>query len=351
MSRLMLDRGVDRDFDLRVHYGPDHLPYGEVDTEPSPFFDTDTLVATVWLGDDAPAQVTPTAVWLDAAGSASYRVSFTETDTATLEPGVYAIRVTVTRGSLTASVHDGDLEIAPSPGPTITPGTPPTFVPGTERPRLDTVYCTDEDVALALQRDFKALCPPWMLLASGKDGAFATTSPWILSSASVDFEASGVVSGNVVYLDRPGVAGGTDLLAVGAVNGHSLLLRRLNRAAGSGAPPGPAAGTNGVGFGARTFEDLIEDAAFEINALFGIDPDLPDHDPVVLQRPRELRRLAVLTVIIRAYTANWQAKSDDWAMKLELYQREWEDVRARLVLHMTDSSGLSVRFFGMRVSR
>lgn len=352
--RLKIDRGVDRDIDLRI-YDPDDIVYD--DNNPSPFLDDDTLSMTVWLGNDSPPLITLPGAWLNSSATttAEYRVSFAETDTEDLDPGVYSARVMVTRGSVTASVFDGFLEIAQSPGPVISPTAPPTFTPAAARPRLDTVYCTDEDIALRAPRDFKPLCPPWMLLAAAKDGAFTTTSRWTLSSASVDFEAAGVMAGHVLMLDRVGIgaAGAPDLFAVESVSGGSVLLRRPGQLPGIGQPPGPVAGSNGMGFEVRTFASQIDDASFDLNSIFGITTgDLASVSPILLQRPRELRRLCVLSVLIQAYAAAWQEKSDDWAMKLELAQREWDDVRARLVVHVVDTVvGPVARTIGVRISR
>ncbi len=67
-------------------------------------------------------------------------------------------------------------------------------------------YATDEDIALRASADFSLLCPRDQKVAAGSDGAFSTSDPWTLTSASADFNALGVAAGQVVQL-RPSRVG------------------------------------------------------------------------------------------------------------------------------------------------
>ena len=98
---------------------------------------------------------------------------------------------------------------------------------------LAVTYATDENIAVCASGDFAMLCPDWQKLAYGVDGAFASTSPWVLTSASVDFAAAGVTSGHVVLLRKPATVfkGSGELLAVDSATDQGAVLR------GTRAPP------------------------------------------------------------------------------------------------------------------
>jgi len=68
---------------------------------------------------------------------------------------------------------------------------------------LETVYATDEHVAIRARGDFVTLCPDWQTQAAGADGVIDVLTPWTLSSATVDFAGLGVQAGNVVLLTKP----------------------------------------------------------------------------------------------------------------------------------------------------
>src|SRR5690242_11932467 len=107
--------------------------------------------------------------------------------------------------------------------------------------RLATVYATDETIAIRASGDFTMLCPEWQKLAYGTDGTFAAGSPWVLTSASVDFAAVGVTAQHVVLLRKPATAfkGSGELLAVDGASSAGLTLRRLGAGPGAGFPPAP----------------------------------------------------------------------------------------------------------------
>jgi hypothetical protein len=72
--------------------------------------------------------------------------------------------------------------------------------------QLATVYATDESIAIRASGDFTTLSPDWQKLAYGTDGTFAAGSPWVLSSASVNFAVAGVTTSHVVLLRKPNSA-------------------------------------------------------------------------------------------------------------------------------------------------
>ena len=84
------------------------------------------------------------------------------------------------------------------------------------------VYCSDEDILVHAGGDFATLCPPWQQMAQGTDGAFAPGSPWVLTSASVNFAANGVSPNQVVWLTAPRsqYPGGGHFLAIDSVAGQ-----------------------------------------------------------------------------------------------------------------------------------
>ena len=316
MTSLRIDRGIARAVPLQV-LSPARTPYAPA-TNPSPFLGSDTLAAKVWTGDGSPPVATPAVAWLDPT-IGTFQISFVAADTVNLPPGFYSIRVTVTLGTSTGSIFDGSLQVNPSPGPALTPGTVPTFPASVAPSPLAVVYATDEEVALCIPRDYASVCPVWQSLASGVDGTFEPNAPWVLTSTSVNFQTMGVGPGNVVSLDKSsvGLEKGS-LFAVDSASGGSLMLRRLGQQLGVGMPPGPLGGTSGVKFDVRTFSLQIDDASYDVNRIFGIDPDIPNRSPSQLRDLRELRRLTATMVAVRAFTENSEEKADDFARKLAL---------------------------------
>jgi hypothetical protein len=186
-------------------------------------------------------------------------------------------------------------------------------------PPLTTVYATDEDVCVRATGDFVVLCPDWQKQAYGKDGVFASGDPWTLTSATVDFGAAGVAAGMVVSLTQPKTTfkGSGDLLAVDAVAGSSVTLRRIGAASGLGSPPGPAAGVTGVEFTVPTMAPQIEEASYSLNRQWNIDANLPGRSPTDMYELRDLREATVLTVLLRRYTAENRADQGDFRLKID----------------------------------
>lgn len=96
--------GLSRDYTLQVPK-PDGTPYT---ADNSPFDGTETLAATVGLGLDQPALVSPAVAWVDAT-VAKLKVSFEDADTsaAATPAGEYVLRVTAAKGGRTVSLFVG----------------------------------------------------------------------------------------------------------------------------------------------------------------------------------------------------------------------------------------------------
>ncbi len=220
---------------------------------------------------------------------------------------------------------------------------------------LTTVYACDEHVAVRSSGDFAVLAPDWQKAAYGVDGAFAPADRWTLTSASVDFEAAGVRRGHVVSLRKPASAfkGAGELLAVESASGAAVSLRRIGAKPGAGAPPAPASGVTGVEFAIATLDPQIEEASFELNRRFNIDPDVGGRRPTDLYDLRDLRQACVLSVLIRRYAAETRGEQGDFALKLQQAQRELSELLARLDLRWgcSGSDEQSTSLFSTRIVR
>jgi hypothetical protein len=213
--------------------------------------------------------------------------------------------------------------------------------------QLSTVYATDENIAIRASGDFALLCPDWQKLAAGIDGVFLPGAPWSLGSASVNFSAAGVTSQHVVLLRKPSSAfkGSGELLAVESASGTTLTLRRLGSGPNLGQPPSPASGLTGVEFLVATLDPQIEEASFDLNRRFGIDPMVAGRTPSDVYDLRDLRQACVLTVLAQRYSSETRGSSGDFALKLSQVKQELSEVLARLQLRW-DSSGVDTRSTG-----
>lgn len=201
--------------------------------------------------------------------------------------------------------------------------------------RLADVYATDADVALVAAGDYLTLCPRHQRAARGSDGAILASSPWVLTSPSVDFEASGVSAGSVVHLDAPRseFPPPGDLLWVSSASGHAATLARLGLPAGAGAPPiSGSADVARVAFSCATFRPQIETASYEINRIFGVDAGITGRQFRDLYEPRELNRLCVLMVLADCYLAMTRqaGADDDFGAKAQTYALQRRDQQERL---------------------
>ncbi|MDG3005506.1 hypothetical protein [Paludisphaera mucosa] len=176
------------------------------------------------------------------------------------------------------------------------------------------------------------LAPAWQKVAQGTDGAFSPGVPWSLTSATVDFQAAGVRPGHVVQLRKPPSVfkGAGEIFAVANATGSALTLRRIGMGAGLGAPPSPPVGLSGVEFLIATLDPQIDEASFELNRRFAIDPLWPGRTPAELRDARELRQACVLGVLARRYAAETRGEQGDFALKLRQAEAELSEALARL---------------------
>jgi hypothetical protein len=221
--------------------------------------------------------------------------------------------------------------------------------------QLTTVYATDENIAVRASGDFAMLCPDWQKLAFGTDGTFAAGSPWVLTSASVNFTAAGVSAQHVVLLSKPSTAfkGSGELLAVQSATDNAITLRRLGGSLNAGQPPAQAAGLTGVEFLIATLDPQIEEASFDLNRRFLIDPNLAGRTPSDIYDLRDLRQACVLTVLAQRYAAEVRGSQGDFALKLAQVRQELSEVLPRLQLRW-GPSGLdtpSTNWFSTRLVR
>lgn len=233
---------------------------------------------------------------------------------------------------------------------------------------LAVTYCTDEALAVRAGGDFLRLVPRDQDRASGTDGYFETATPWVLRSTAVPFATYGVEAGNVVALWGAAPARGSSsaaftrfgekdsptLFAVDSVSGSTLSLRRKGEASGIGQPPGTADGITAVEFRVITLAPQIEDASYEINQRYAIDPALTARTPGDLYDARELRSATVLTVLWKACLAASRQPDDEWAKKALCHKVELDEVLARLSVHWAETTARYQRpttRFGTRLSR
>jgi hypothetical protein len=194
------------------------------------------------------------------------------------------------------------------------------------------VYATDEDIAVRAGGDFVTLCPLWQQMAYGVDGVFAANAPWVLSSASVNFQSNGVMPNQVVQLTAPKsqYPGGGQLLAIDSVSGSSLTLRRLHKDLNVGQPPAPAAGLTSVTFTVNTLSPQIEEVSFDLKRRFGIDENIIARASGWIYDLRDLRMATVLTVLHERYIAETRSDKGDFARKVGLIKSQLSEILDRV---------------------
>ncbi len=217
------------------------------------------------------------------------------------------------------------------------------------------VYATDEDIAVRAGGDFVMLCPLWQQMGSGVDGVFAANAPWVLSSASVDFQSNGVMPHQVVQLTTPKsqYPGSGQLLAIDSVSGLSLTLRRLHKDLNVGQPPAPASGLTGVTFTINTLDPQTEEASFDIKRRFGIDELIVDRTSSWVYDLRDLRMATVLTVLHDRYTVEARSDGGDFARKIDLIKSQLSEVLDRVQVRWGPfgNSAEPSTLFGCKISR
>lgn len=111
---LALDLGTSRDFPLQS-MPASGTPTAWDDADPSPFLITDTLATSVWAGTNEAVLLSPATAWRDPA-AATFVISFSDADTATMKSGIYEVRTTATRSTRTFRIFRGRLALADGPG-------------------------------------------------------------------------------------------------------------------------------------------------------------------------------------------------------------------------------------------
>lgn len=222
-------------------------------------------------------------------------------------------------------------------------------------------YCTDEDVAVYSPGDIEVLTPRGATIAAGRDGEFDADSPWILTSATVDFEAQGVKpsmlvvleGGKVVGTDAQLIAGSGGQFAVGSVAGKFLTLRRIGFPDAVGQPPGGTAGATSVGFRACSLSPQIGQASDEINRRYGVDAAQIYRGPDYLADVKALELATILTVLTRQYTVNNRVGDGDFAMKMKQLGKELDAVLHRIQLRWKPPADAAppASIFRMRINR
>ncbi len=220
------------------------------------------------------------------------------------------------------------------------------------------VYCTDEDILVHAGGDFALLCPPWQQMAAGSDGAFAPGAPWVLTSVSVNFASNGVSPNQVVWLTAPRsqFPGGGHFLAIEAVSGSSVTLRRPYKGPGIGQPPSPSAGLTNVAFTVSTLDPQIAEASYDLKQRYAID-DLAggglSRSSSWIYDLQVLRVATVYSVLLERYTQETRAERGDFERKVVRFRQKLDDALARVQVRWGPfgNSAEPSTLFGCKVSR
>jgi len=220
------------------------------------------------------------------------------------------------------------------------------------------VYCSDEDVLVHAGGDFALLCPPWQQMAAGSDGAFSAGAPWVLTSASVNFQANGVRPNQVIWLTAPKsqYPGGGHFLAIDSVSGGSVTLRRPYKDSGVGQPPAPATGLAGVSFTMNTLDPQIAEASYDIKQRYAID-DLAggnlSRSSSWIYDLQVLRVATVYLVLLERYTQETRTERGDFEKKVARFRQKLDDALARVQVRWGPfgNSAEPATLFGCRLSR
>lgn len=107
LPNLNLVKGTSRDFVMQAVCADNSIP--------TTLLGSDTLTATLWQGDDQSSTLTPTVTWVDAT-TAKYQITFNNSDTSSLSPGVYRLQAFATRSSRTVTLLDATLTLLATAG-------------------------------------------------------------------------------------------------------------------------------------------------------------------------------------------------------------------------------------------
>lgn len=197
-------------------------------------------------------------------------------------------------------------------------------------------YCTDEDIRIEVGNDFFLVAPRDQRLAIGDDGTIPSASPWVLTSASINFENQQVPAGSIVRLsskDRSSAANkelypSGESFAVDSVSGSTLTLRRVGLPSAIGDPAGnPTIDLVAVTFESVTLSPQIKTATDWIRRQIDFDSaaDLISDD--------DLRYLTVYRVLSRIYLSDAALSSsnrDIFLVKAKTYATQAETTLAEL---------------------
>jgi hypothetical protein len=195
------------------------------------------------------------------------------------------------------------------------------------------VFASDEDVYVRCTGDYGIIAPPSQMLAQGIDGVFEPNAPWILSSASNNFQSQGVAAQNIIWLQGPAAnfRGTGIFMAVDSATGNQITLRRPMHPLFMGMPPAPVAGITGVTFTIQTLYPQIEEASYYLKQTFMIDESIAYRSSWWIYKGTEdayrvLKRLCILRVLIDRYTAEVREERGDFEMKRRQFGIEYKDV-------------------------
>lgn len=190
-----------------------------------------------------------------------------------------------------------------------------------------TAFCDDEDVLDQCEDDFPSIYPDMGVRAKGADGAIAADS-WVLTSASKDFAAQGVVAGMLCVLEREGDADAAGIdsttYAVDSVAGHSLTLRLPGADSGAGEPPGTGADLADVTF------TVVTNARYIAEATAWVKRQLDFDAAGDLIAAEDLDELTACRVAQRLYAKASRNPKDDYAGKAALLRERCEYLTAEL---------------------
>lgn len=207
-----------------------------------------------------------------------------------------------------------------------------------------TNYAQDEDIALRASADFPILCPKDQKLTWGNDGAFASTDPWTLTSAAVNFLANGLSPGQIVQLTKPvsSFRPPGEMLVIASVSALGIVLGRKGELPGVGQAPGGPNGLSNVEFVVNTLGPQIALASYDLNRRYGINDFVLGQRSSDLFDPREVMEATVLTVLYRQYLAvsqSGEGQQDMFASKARSMKDELDELLARVVVHWKPTAG------------
>lgn len=206
---------------------------------------------------------------------------------------------------------------------------------GNVPPQTCPVYCSDEDILVHAGGDFAVLTPAWQQMAAAGDGVFNSGTPWILNSASVNFETNGVQPNQVVWLTTPKTQypGGGAFLAVDSISGNSITLRRPYQGLNTGMPPAPAAGLTGVTFAINTLNPQIGEASYDLKQRFAIDDNALQgilRSSSWIYDLQVLRVATVYSVLLERYTQETRSDKGDFEKKVHRFRQKLDDALGRV---------------------